>query len=250
MKITTIVGTLVAALGLAACGSTAAPTVSPTLALDGRSAAHRNTDPHAVTSRKAPRRARVLRRSQPRDRAGRAMRLRIWIYDPLRCRRHRSRRERHRHVHCRRRTDGTRPACHGDHDGNAIPVTSNPFTYGPLTAGVHTFNLSINGLLTVPECQVVTVVATCSATTGPTASVRFSGVTPGDNLDVMDSTDLLISSDPYVVHDVGVSYDDTYVETSRGSTVASGHSVSRPASRRRVALPADRGAARRTRTTI
>jgi hypothetical protein len=222
MKITTIVGTLVAALGLAACGSTAAPSVSPTLAL---------------TVAPTPTATPIPTPSPPESPSPSASPSPIPTEGP--CGYAPCGSGYGFTTHCAvagtaqggsltvtftagaGQTEPVLPAT-VTIDGNAIPVTSNPFTYGPLTAGVHTFNLSINGLVTVPECEVVTVLATCSATTGPTASVRFSGVTPGDNLDVMDSTDLLINSNPYVVHDVGVSYDDTYVETSQGSTVASG----------------------------
>lgn len=103
-------------------------------------------------------------------------------------------------------------------------MTSNPFTSGPYTVGDHTVTIGdFTGPFTILACEHVTVVATCSATDSPTASVTFSGVTVGDDLDVMDSTYALpVTSNPFVVSGVGVSWGDTYVETNGVTTIASG----------------------------
>jgi hypothetical protein len=119
-------------------------------------------------------------------------------------------------------------------DGNTLNVTGNPFTSGPYSVGDHSFTYpggvgpSADGSFpfTISACSApssITISTTCSATTGPTAKVTFSGVTVGDDLDVVDSSTLItITSDPFTVNEVGVSYDDSYVESSGGKTVASG----------------------------
>jgi hypothetical protein len=119
-------------------------------------------------------------------------------------------------------------------DGHTLNVTGNPFTSGPYSVGNHSFTYpggegpSADGSFpfTIGACAVpsnITVSATCSATTGPTANVTFSGVTVGDDLDVLDSTyPATITSNPFTVDEVGVSYNDPYVESNGGTTVASG----------------------------
>lgn len=119
-------------------------------------------------------------------------------------------------------------------DGNTLNVTGNPFTSGPYSVGDHSFTYpggvgpSADGSFpfTIGACTVpsnITVSSTCSATTGPTANVTFSGVTVGDELDVLGSTSPdTITSNPFTVNEVGVSYNDSYVETKGGTTVASG----------------------------
>lgn len=119
-------------------------------------------------------------------------------------------------------------------DGNTLDVTGNPFISGPYTAGNHSFTYpggngpAADGSFpfTISACAApsnITVSTTCSATTGPTAKVTFSGVTVGDELDVLDlSSPLTITSNPFTVNEVGVSYNDSYVESRNGTTVASG----------------------------
>jgi hypothetical protein len=119
-------------------------------------------------------------------------------------------------------------------DGNTLDVTGNPFSSGPYSAGDHSFTYpggkgpSADGSFpfTISACAVpskITVSTTCSSTTGPTASVTFSGVTVGDELNVLESTyPDTITSNPFTVHGVGVSYNDSYVESSGSTTVASG----------------------------
>ena len=92
--------------------------------------------------------------------------------------------------------------------------------FGPLSAGVHTFNLSINGLLTIPACDVVTVRTTCT-TPGGAGSATLSGVTVGDKLVVAAFVLNSIPSNPYTFP-VGATGTYTYTETSGGSTVATG----------------------------
>ena len=113
-------------------------------------------------------------------------------------------------------------------------MIGNPFTSGPYSVGAHLFTYpggegpSADGSFpfTIGACTVpskITVSTTCSATTGPTADVTFSGAAVGERLDVMESTDPVnITSNPLTVKEVGVSYDDTYVESSGNTTVASG----------------------------
>jgi hypothetical protein len=119
-------------------------------------------------------------------------------------------------------------------DGNTLDVSGNPFISGPYTVGGHSFTYpggegpSADGSFpfTISACTApsnITVSTTCSATTGPTATVTFSGVTVGDELNVLDSSSpITITSNPFTVNEVGVSYNDSYVESSGGKTVASG----------------------------
>jgi len=113
-------------------------------------------------------------------------------------------------------------------------VTGNPFTSGPYAAGDHSFSYpggkgpSADGSFpfVISACTMpskITVSTTCSATTGPTGDVTFSGVTVGDELDVLNSTyPVTITSNPFTVNEVGVSDNDSYVERSGTTTVASG----------------------------
>jgi hypothetical protein len=218
MKLTTIFGTVVAAIGLAACGSTAAPTIPPTLA-----STPTPTPIPTPSSSESPSPSASASPSPTEGPCGDAPCASGFGYTTT-CAVPGTAQGGSLTITFTAGAGQTEPVPPASVtiDGNAIPVTSNPFTFGPLSAGVHTFNLSINGMLAIPACDVVTVLTTCSATTGPTGSVRFSGVTVGDALNVMDSGLVAVTSNPFVVHDVGVSYDDTYVERSGEATVASG----------------------------
>jgi hypothetical protein len=109
-------------------------------------------------------------------------------------------------------------------DGNAYPVFGNPQTFGPFTVGAHRWAIGDgSGTFDISACAEVTVTTTCSTSDNPTGSATFSGVTVEDELDVMDSTNALaITSNPFTVSEIGVSYDDTYVESGGGRTVATG----------------------------
>jgi hypothetical protein len=213
MKITTIIGTVIAAVGLAACGSTVAPTISPAVALsvvptatatpiatpiptpspsEGPSPSASASPSPSVSPSASPSPTEGPCGYQPCGTgAG-------WTT-----------------------TCGSPGTAHGGSliitwtagygqtdpvvpdyitvDGNVVDVTSNPFTSGPYTVGNHSFTTptdegpSANGSFpfTVIACGVVTVTTTCSqpniALDG-TGSATFSGLTVDAGINVGQST--------------------------------------------------------------
>jgi hypothetical protein len=220
MKLTTIFGSAIAIVGLAACGSTVAPTVSPTLALTvvptptatpiATPSASESPSPSASPSP-----------SPTEGACGYAPCASGSGYTTT-CAVAGTAQGGSVTVTFTAGAGQTAPVLPASVtiDGHVIPVTSNPFTFGPLSVGVHTFNLSINGLLTIPACDVVTVRTTCS-TSGDTGTATFTGVTVGDKLVVADIVADYIPSNPYAFP-VGAAGPYTYTESSGGSTVATG----------------------------
>jgi hypothetical protein len=226
MKLTIIFGSAIVAIGLAACGSAVAPTASPTLASTPTATPSPSESPSPSASASpsptdgpcgsGPCQTQTgwdTTCAVPGTAQGGSLTI-TWTAG-----------------------DGQGAPVVPDTitvDGNALNVSGNPFTSGPYTAGSHSFNYpggagpSADGSFpfTIGACAVpstITVSTTCSATTGPTANVTFSGVTVGDELDVSGSTyPVSITSNPVTVKDVGVSYNDSYVESSGKTTVASG----------------------------
>ncbi len=244
MKVTTVIGSAIAALGLAACGSTVAPTVSPTLALTvgatvatipsatptaipiSTPAPSENPSPSpSATPSASPSPTEGPCGYQPcgtgagwtttcgSPGAGQGGSLIVtW-------------------------TAGygqTEPVV-PDYitvDGNVVDVTSNPFTSGPYTVGNHSFTSPTdegpneNGWFpfTVVACGVVTVTTTCSSyEVGPngTGTVTLSGLTVGDYLNLEDTGAFAITSTTYTQTDLAPGT-DTYAETNGDTTVASG----------------------------
>jgi hypothetical protein len=230
MKLITILGTLVAVVGLAACGSTVAPTVSPSLAVTVAPTPTATPSPSESPSSSAS-----ASPSPTEGPCGDGPCQTGVGWDTI----------------CA--VPGTAQggsliitwtAGYGQDapvvpdtvtvDGNILNVTGNPFTSGPYAAGDHSFSYpggkgpSADGSFpfVISACTMpskITVSTTCSATTGPTGDVTFSGVTVGDELDVLNSTyPVTITSNPFTVNEVGVSDNDSYVERSGTTTVASG----------------------------
>lgn len=110
-------------------------------------------------------------------------------------------------------------------DGNVVDVTSNPFTSGPYTVGDHSFTYSgapegpNSGLLpfTISACAVVTVTTTCS-TSGDTGSATFSGVTVGYKLVVADIVADYIPSNPFTMT-VGAAGSYTFTQSGENGGV-------------------------------
>jgi hypothetical protein len=223
MKPTTILGTVVAAVGLAACGATVSPTVYPTIALSVSP-----TPTATPTSTPAPSQspstsasaspsptegpcgyapcasgASVGTRCDPGGTAGGGSIVITWTAG----------------------VGQTAPVLPATVviDGNTVNVTGNPFIFGPLEVGDHTVLLNdFTFPANVSACPKITLTATCSDANSPTATLTFSGVTVGDYLNVGESTNsTLITSNPFVVNEAP-SGSETWVETSGDSTVASG----------------------------
>jgi hypothetical protein len=118
-------------------------------------------------------------------------------------------------------------------DGHVVDVTSNPFTSGPYSAGDHSFTIPTeSGLIdgtfpfTVLACGVVTVTTTCSSTAIPTGSATFSGLTVGDGITVDESAHpTLVESSTMTVNEIPKG-SSSYVELNDGGygviTIASG----------------------------
>jgi hypothetical protein len=197
MKLTTIIGTAIAAVGLAASGATVAATGAPTLAPTVAPSPSASASPSASPSPGGSW-GFITTCGFPGTAQGGSLIITF--------------------------TNGTPDSV--TIDGNVVDVTSNPFTSEPYSIGEHSliiegFDASFNIL----ACDVVTVTTTCSATDSPTGSATFSGVTVGAGLNVMDSGDVTVTSNPFTVSPIGVSYGDTYVESNESGgliTLASG----------------------------
>jgi hypothetical protein len=223
MKLTTIVASASAALGLAACGAAVSPTVSPTLALTVAPTAASTPTPTPSASESL----------SPSTSASPSPTEGPCGYGPC----------------------GTGLAYHttcgvpgtaqggslvvtwtaGDGqttpvvpdaievDGNTLDVTSNPFTSGPYTVGDHTFSYPggpqgpNGGLLpfTIGTCAVVTVTTICS-TSSDTGTATFSGVTVGYKLVVGDIVADYIPSNPYTMP-IGAPGSYTFTESGESN---------------------------------
>jgi hypothetical protein len=193
MKLTTIIGTAIAAVGLAASGATVAATGAPTLAPSPSPSASPSASPSPGGSWGF-----ITTCGFPGPAQGGSLIITF--------------------------TNGTPDSV--TIDGNVVDVTSNPFTSGPYSVGEHSINIEgFAGSFTILQCGVVIVTTTCSSTDSPTGSATFSGVTVGAGLNVMDSGDVTVTSNPFTVSPIGVSYGDTYVESNESGgliTLASG----------------------------
>jgi hypothetical protein len=145
MKLNTVIGTAIAALGLAACGATATPTVSPTLAPTVSATVQATT---ATTATPTPTPTSIPTTAPPTDTPSPSPTLGGCGYQP-----------------CGTGWNSS-TACGGSLtitwvagepgqpvvvpetmvvDGNTVNVTRNPFTFEPLTVGSHTFAIGDSG---------------------------------------------------------------------------------------------------------
>lgn len=230
MKLTTIIGAAIAAVGLAACGSTVAPPASPTLALTvGATVAPIPTATPAATPISTPAPSESPSPSDtpspsptegpcgyapcgtgvawqttcavPGTAQGASL-IVTWTAG-----------------------DGQTAAVVPDTisvDGNTMDVTSNPFTSGPYTVGDHSFtypgspegpNGGSSFPFTVSACAVVTVTTTCSHPGFDDGSVTFSGVTVGYKLVAADIVVDYIPSNPFTIMFVGDAGSYSYTES-------------------------------------
>lgn len=200
MKVTTIIGAVVATVGLAACGAAGAPSTSPTLgATDGATATATSTATVVPTTSQSESPSPSASPSPTDGPCG---------YQPCgtgagfttTCGSPGTAQGGSLIVTWAAGYGQTAPVvpAYITVDGNVLDVTSNPFTSGPYTVGDHSFTSPTDAgpspdgsfPFTIVACGMVTVTTTCSqpnlALDG-TGIATFSGLTVGAGINVGQS---------------------------------------------------------------